>query len=121
MVADRVIASLKNLNLKKNQKAGINAKKADGNEYIKISEKDIVDLCLTAHDIFASQPIFLELQPPVKIVGDIHGQFYDLSELFKVGGDCPRTNYLFMGDFVDRGFYSVETFLLLLALKVRYP
>jgi serine/threonine-protein phosphatase 4 catalytic subunit len=39
-------------------------------------------------------------------------------ELFKVGGECPRTNYLFMGDFVDRGFYSVETFLLLLALKV---
>ena len=38
-----------------------------------------------------------------------------------MGGDCPRTNYLFMGDFVDRGFYSVETFLLLLALKVRYP
>ena len=52
--------------------------------------------------------------------GDIHGQFYDLKELFKVGGDVPDTNYLFMGDFVDRGFYSVETFLLLLALKVRY-
>lgn len=42
-------------------------------------------------------------------------------ELFKVGGDCPDTNYLFLGDFVDRGFNSVETFLLLLALKVRYP
>lgn len=39
-------------------------------------------------------------------------------ELFKVGGDCPETNYLFLGDFVDRGFYSVETFLLLIALKV---
>lgn len=41
-------------------------------------------------------------------------------ELLQVGGDCPMTNYLFMGDFVDRGFYSVETFLLLLALKVMH-
>jgi hypothetical protein len=49
------------------------------------------------------------------------GQFYDLEELFKIGGDIPDTNYVFLGDFVDRGSHSVETFLLLLALKVRYP
>ncbi len=57
----------------------------------------------------------------LQVCGDIHGQFYDLKELFNVGGDVPDTNYLFMGDFVDRGFYSVETFLLLLALKVVFP
>lgn len=62
-----------------------------------------------------------KIDAPVTLCGDIHGQFYDLMELFKVGGDIPEANYLFMGDFVDRGFYSVETFLLLLALKVRYP
>lgn len=56
----------------------------------------------------------------MQVCGDIHGQFYDLKELFKIGDDCPETNYLFMGDFVDRGFYSVETFLYLLLLKVHF-
>ena len=61
------------------------------------------------------------MDAPVTICGDIHGQFHDLMELFRAGGDVPDTAYLFMGDFVDRGFYSLESFMLLLCLKVRYP
>ncbi|KAI9337465.1 putative serine/threonine protein phosphatase 4 catalytic subunit [Obelidium mucronatum] len=86
-----------------------------------ITEAQVRDLCLKAREILIEESNVQKIGAPVTICGDIHGQFYDLMELFRVGGSCPETNYLFMGDFVDRGFYSVETFLLLLALKVRYP
>jgi serine/threonine-protein phosphatase 4 catalytic subunit len=88
-------------------------------EYLK--EQEVKALCDKAREILIDESNVQRVDAPVTICGDIHGQFYDLIELFKVGGECPFTNYLFLGDFVDRGYYSVETFLLLLALKVRYP
>jgi diadenosine tetraphosphatase ApaH/serine/threonine PP2A family protein phosphatase len=74
-----------------------------------------------ARELLIEEGNVVTVDAPVTICGDIHGQFHDLMELFRVGGDVPDTNYLFMGDFVDRGFYSLESFLLLLCLKVRYP
>mmetsp|Transcript_5988 Transcript_5988/g.8725 ORF Transcript_5988/g.8725 Transcript_5988/m.8725 type:complete len:308 (+) Transcript_5988:175-1098(+) len=86
-----------------------------------IKESEVKELCHKAKELLMDEGNVQNVFAPVTVVGDIHGQFYDLRELFSVGGDVPHTNYLFVGDFVDRGFYSVETFLLLLALKVRYP
>ena len=86
-----------------------------------ITEIEVKLLCEKAKELFIEESNVVIIDAPITICGDIHGQFDDLTELFVKGGKCPETNYLFMGDFVDRGFNSVETFLLLLALKVRYP
>ena len=86
-----------------------------------ITEIEVKLLCEKAKELFIEESNVQIIDAPITVCGDIHGQFDDLTELFNKGGKCPETNYLFMGDFVDRGFNSVETFLLLLALKVRYP
>ena len=74
-----------------------------------------------AKEIFIEEGNIQRLYSPLIVCGDIHGQFWDLLNLFKTGGWIPKKNYLFLGDYVDRGFNSVETILLLFALKVRYP
>ncbi|KAI0401813.1 putative serine/threonine protein phosphatase [Xylaria palmicola] len=86
-----------------------------------IPEAQVREVCHRARELLIEEANVVTVSAPVTICGDIHGQFHDLMELFRVGGDPPDTNYLFMGDFVDRGFYSLESFLLLLCLKVRYP
>ncbi len=88
---------------------------------MQLKENEIRGLCLKSMDIFLSQPILLELGTPIKICGDIHGQYYDLLRLFEFGGFPPESNYLFLGDYVDRGKHSLETICLLLAYKIKYP
>ena len=78
-------------------------------------------LLVQVRDLFVEESNVHELKSPVTLCGDIHGQFYDLLELFRIGDWPPNTSYVFMGDYVDRGLHSVETITLLLLLKIKYP
>ena len=86
-----------------------------------LTEKEIQLLCRKCKKILAQQDVLLNLSSPIKVCGDIHGQFYDLLRLFGFGGYPPNSNYLFLGDYVDRGKQSIETISLLFALKIKYP
>mmetsp|Transcript_61483 Transcript_61483/g.140584 ORF Transcript_61483/g.140584 Transcript_61483/m.140584 type:complete len:307 (-) Transcript_61483:137-1057(-) len=86
-----------------------------------LKEAEICALCIRSRDIFMEQPMFLELEVPLKVCGDVHGQYSDLLRLFDYGGFPPEANYLFLGDYVDRGKQSLETICLLLVYKVKYP
>ncbi|PSK37609.1 serine/threonine-protein phosphatase PP-Z1 [Candidozyma pseudohaemuli] len=86
-----------------------------------LKNNEIQLICSKAREIFLLQPSLLELSPPVKVVGDVHGQYLDLIRVFTKCGFPPLTNYLFLGDYVDRGKQSLETILLLLCYKIKYP
>ncbi|KAL0951220.1 hypothetical protein HGRIS_007941 [Hohenbuehelia grisea] len=86
-----------------------------------LKNTEITAICQTAREVFLSQPTLIELSPPVKIVGDVHGQYSDLIRLFEMCGFPPAANFLFLGDYVDRGKQSLETILLLLCYKIKYP
>lgn len=86
-----------------------------------LKNAEITAICQAAREVFLSQPALLELSPPVKIVGDVHGQYTDLIRMFEMCGFPPNSNYLFLGDYVDRGKQSLETILLLLCYKLRFP
>lgn len=94
---------------------------ARGGRSAQLVEAEIRTVCHMARTVFLQQSILLELEAPLKVVGDIHGQFDDLLRIFDYGGFPPEQNYLFLGDYVDRGKQSVETMVLLLAYKVKYP
>lgn len=86
-----------------------------------LKNAEITAICSAAREVFLSQPSLLELSPPVKILGDVHGQYTDLIRMFEMCGFPPTSNYLFLGDYVDRGKQSLETILLLMCYKLKFP
>lgn len=86
-----------------------------------LTESEVVYLVVKSRQLFMSQPMLLEINAPIKICGDTHGQYSDLLRLFDLGGYPPESNYLFLGDYVDRGEQSIETVSLLLAYKLLFP
>ncbi len=90
------------------------------NKEVKLEYNEIIWLCEEVTKIFLNQPVCLNLESPVNVCGDIHGQYSDLIRLFEAGGYPPDVNYLFLGDYVDRGEQSIETICLLFCFKIKF-
>lgn len=88
---------------------------------VQLSEAEVKGLALKCREVLMSQSALVELEAPIKICGDIHGQYYDLLRLFENGGFPPAANYLFLGDYVDRGKQGLETICLVMAFKIKFP
>ena len=87
----------------------------------RLDKDEAIALAKRAKQVLLAQPMLLELEAPVNVVGDVHGQYVDLLRLFRFKGHPPAANYLFLGDYVDRGDFGLETVFLLLAYKCKYP
>jgi serine/threonine-protein phosphatase 2B catalytic subunit len=87
----------------------------------RLAKEDALEIIRRATDLLRKESNVLHLQDPITVCGDIHGQFYDLVKLFEVGGDPLQSQYLFLGDYVDRGCFACEVCLYLLSLKICAP
>eukprot|EP00301_Raphidiophrys_heterophryoidea_P003449 c11556_g1_i2.p1 GENE.c11556_g1_i2~~c11556_g1_i2.p1 ORF type:complete len:321 (+),score=99.06 c11556_g1_i2:45-965(+) len=86
-----------------------------------LDEGSLFQLCEKVKEILLEEPNVVQVEAPVTVVGDVHGQFHDVLEMFNTVGWAPDRPFVFLGDYVDRGANSLETLVLLLCLKLHFP